>query len=197
MPKLLKIFFILFALLSFGISLLYGLRIFRTPYIYEYLNNSLVVTIPNKIWFEINNQQDSLTKGNKPTNIFENDLLEYTKSAYNIGYIYPTYTSKTENNTITKTDTVTREKDTLKLKRSVKVQNSKQYSNYISKITFSKYGTFLNNTYTQDGCDILVSSENGDLKYDPKTATLSISYKLNEVGEVEDIINISIQCKGL
>lgn len=197
MRKLLKIFFLIFALLSFGISLLYGSRIFRNPYIYEYINNSLVVTIPNKIWFEINNQQDSLTKDNKPTYIFEDDLLEYTKSGYNIGYIYPTYTSKTENNTLTKTDVVTREKDTLEIKRSVKVQNPTQYGYYTSKVTFSKYGTFLDNTYTQDGCDIFITSEKGELKYDPRIATLSISYKLNEVGEIEDIINISIQCKGL
>lgn len=197
MVKLLKIFFLIFALLSFGISLLYGSRIFRTPYIYEYINNSLVVTIPNKVWFEINNQQDSLTKDNKPTYIFEDDLLEYTKSGYNIGYIYPTYTAKTENNTLTKTDVVTREKDTLEIKRSVEIQNPTQYGYYTSKVTFSKYGTFENNTYTQDGCDISVSSEKGGIKYDAKTATLSISYKLNEVGEIEDIINISIQCKGL
>lgn len=197
MTKFLKIFFLIPALLPLGVSLLYGSRILRNPYIYEYINNSLVVTIPNKVWFEINNQQDSLTKDNKPTYIFENDLLEYTKSGYNIGYIYPTYTAKTENNTITKTDLVTRTEDNLEIKRSVKVQNSEQYSSYMSKITFSKYGTFLNNTYTQDGCDILVSSENGDLNYDQKTATLSISYKLSEVGEIEDIINISIRCKGL
>lgn len=197
MRKLLKIFFLIFALLSFGISLLYGSRIFRTPYIYEYINNSLVVTIPNKIWFEMNNQQDSLTKDKKPTYIFEDDLLGYTKSGYNIGYIYPTYTAKTENNTLTKTDVVTREKDTLEIKRSVEIQNPTQYGYYTSKVTFSKYGTFENNTYTQDGCDIFITSRSGELKYDAKTATLSISYKLNEVGEIEDIINISVQCKGL
>jgi len=197
MRKLFKIFFLIFALLSFGISLLYGTRIFRTPYIYEYINNSLVVTIPNKIWFEINNQQDFLSKDNKPTYVFENDLLEYTKSGYNIGYIYPTYTSKTENDTITKTDIVTRGKDTLEIKRSVKIQNHTPYDSYISKISFSKYGIFLDNTYTQDGCDIQVSSQNGELKYDPKTATLSISYNPDEVGEIEDTINISVQCKGL
>lgn len=197
MRKLLKIFFIIFALLSLGISLLYGSRIFRTPYIYEYINNSLVVTIPNKIWFEINSQQDTLTKDNNPTYIFENDLLDYTKSGYNIGYIYPTYTAKTVNNTLAKTDIVTRERDTLEIKRSVKIQNPTLHDYYISRISFSKYGTFLNNTYTQDGCDIQVSSENGELKYDPKTATLSISYNPDEVGEIEDTINISVQCKGL
>lgn len=197
MRKLLKIFFLIFALLSFGISLLYGYRIFRTPYIYEYINNSLVVTIPNKVWFEINNQQDSLAKDNKQIYIFENDLLEYTKSGYNIGYLYPTYTSKTENDTTIKTDTVTRQKDILQIKRFVKIQNPQSYKNYISKIAFSKYGTFENNTYTQDGCDISVTSEKGELKYDPKTASLNISYKPNEVGEIEDTINIEIQCKGL
>jgi len=197
MRKLFKIFFLIFALLSFGISLLYGSRIFRTPYTYEYLNNSLVVTIPNKVWFEINNQQDSLTKDNKPTYIFENDLLEYTKSGYNIGYIYPTYTAKTENDTITKTDIVTRQKDTLGIKRSVKIQNPTLHDYYISRITFSKYGAFLDNTYTQDGCDISVTSQNGEVKYDQKTASMTMSYKLNEVGEIEDTINIEIQCKGL
>ena len=60
-----------------------------------------------------------------------------------------------------------------------------------------KYGTFLDNTYTQDGCDISVSSKSGELIYDQKTATLSISYNPDEVGEIEDTINISVQCKGL
>ncbi len=197
MRKLLKILFLIIALLSFGISLLYGSRIFNTPYTYEYINNSLVVTIPNKVWFEINNQQDSLTVNNKPTYIFENDLLKYTKSGYNLGYIYPTYISQTENNIITKTDTVTRKKDILEIKRFVKIQNPTLYKDYTSKITFSKYGIFENNTYIQDGCSIPISSNTGQIKYDSKTATLSITYKLNEVGEIEDTINISVQCKGL
>lgn len=197
MRKLFKIFFLIFVLLSFGISLLYGSRIFRNPYTYEYLNNSLVVTIPNKVWFEINNQQDSLTKDNKPTYIFENDLLGYTRSGYNIGYIYPTYTAKTQNDTVTKTDAVTRQKDTLGIKRSVKIQSPQLYKDYISKISFSKYGIFENNTYTQDGCDISIFSERGEITYDEKSASVLISYKLGEVGEIEDIIDITIQCKGL
>lgn len=196
MRKLFKIFFLIIALFSFGISSLYGFRIFRIPYTYEYLNNSLVVTIPNKVWFEINNQQDTLTKDNKPTYIFENDLLEYTKSGYNIGYLYPTYTSRTENDTLTKTDTVTRVKDTLQIKRFVKIQRHVE-DTYISKISFSKYGTFENGTYTQDGCDISVTSQNGEVKYNQKTASMTMSYKINEVGEIEDTINIEIQCKGL
>ena len=197
MRKLLKIFFLIFALLSFGISLLYGTRIFNTPYMYEYLNNSLVVTIPNKLWFEINSQNDYLSKEENTKYLFENDLVNFIKSGYNIGYIYPTYIAKTENDTTSKTDTVTRQKDSLKIQRTIQTQNSGLYDNYISKIIFSKYGTFLNNTYTQDGCDISISSTKGEIGYDEKSASVLISYKLNEVGEIKDIIDITIQCKGL
>jgi len=197
MKKLVKILLLIFIILSFCISILYGTRILNTPYIYEYLNNSLVVTIPNKLWFEINSQNDYLFKGENTKYLFENDLVNFTKSGYNIGYIYPTYTAKTENDTTSKTDTVTRQKDSLKIQRTIQTQNSGLYDNYISKIIFSKYGTFLNNTYTQDGCDIAISSTKGEIEYDEKSASVLISYKLNEVGEIKDILDITIQCKGL
>ncbi len=197
MKKLAKILLLIFIIISFCISILYGTRIFNTPYTYEYLNNSLVVTIPNKLWFEINSQNDYLSKGENTKYLFENDLVNYTKSGYNIGYIYPTYTAKTENDTTSKTDIVTRQKDSLKIERSIQTQNSGLYDNYITKIIFSKYGTFENNTYTQDGCDILISSTKGEIEYDEKFASVLISYKLDEVGEIEDVIDITIQCKGL
>ncbi len=197
MKKLVKILLLIFIILSFCISILYGTRILNTPYIYEYLNNSLVVTIPNKLWFEINSQNDYLSKGENTKYLFENDLVNFTKSGYSIGYIYPTYTAKTENDTTSKTDTVTRQKDSLKIQRTIQTQNSGLYDNYISKIIFSKYGTFLNNTYTQDGCDIAISSTKGEIEYDEKSASVLISYKLNEVGEIKDILDITIQCKGL
>lgn len=197
MKKLVKILLIIFIILTFCISILYGTRIFNTPYAYEYINNSLVVTIPNKLWFEINTQNDYLSKGENTKYHFENDLVDYTKSGYNIGYIYPTYTAKVENDTTSKTDTITRQKDSLKIERAIQTQNSEKYDSYTSKIIFSKYGTFENNTYSQDGCDISVSSTKGEIKYDEKSASVLISYKLDKVGEIKDILDITIQCKGL
>lgn len=197
MKKIFKAFLILIIFSAFLISILYGLRLTHTQYQYEYLTNSLVVTIPNRLWFETNSQQDYLVKDDAQTFPFENSSLEYTKSGYDIGYIYPTYTAQIANDATIKTDIVTRDKDTLQIARTIKVQNPEKYDSYISKIAFSEFGSYSNNTFTQEGCDIRLSSQNGDLSYKKDISAVLISYPVNGVGDINDIINITIECKGL
>jgi hypothetical protein len=197
MKKIFKILLVIIIFLFFLTSILYGLRITNTSYQYEYLGNALVITIPNKLWFETNSQQDSLVKDSVPTYIFENNLLEYTPSGYNIGYLYPTYTAQIANGTISKTDVVTREKDTLNILRTIKLEGSEGYDSYTSKITFSEFGSYANNTFSQEGCNIHISSQNGDISYIKDSSIILISYKINEMEYIRDTINIIIECKGL
>lgn len=176
--------------------MLYGSRLSHTQYQYEYLTNSLVVTIPNRLWFEINSLQDYLVKDDVQTLPFENSSLEHTKSGYDIGYLYPTYTARIANDATTKTDIITRDKDTLQIARTINIQNPDKYDSYISKIAFSEFGKYTNNTFTQEGCNINLSSENGELSYKKEISTIFISYPIDRVGDINDIINITIECKG-
>lgn len=196
MKKTFKALLILIIFSAFFISLLYGLRIRNTQYKYEYLTNSLVVTIPNRLWFETNSQQDYFLKDNSKTFIFENSSLTYSKSGYDIGNMYPTYTAEISNDIASKTDIATREKNTLKIDRTITIPNATTYSSYISKIAFSEYGQYSNNNFNQEGCNIHTSSEKGSVTYDNEISAILISYPLDEsVGEIKDTINITIECK--
>jgi len=197
MKKIFKAFLIIIIFAAFLISILYGSRIMHTQYQYEYLTNSLVVTIPNRLWFETNSQQDYLEKENTSTYIFENSSLEHTKSGYDIGYIYPTYTTKIANDTVDKTDIITREKNSLRVDRTIKIQNPGNYEYYVSKIAFSELGQYSDNTFTQEGCSINFSSQKGEISYQKELSIILISYPIDKVGEIKDIINITIECKGL
>lgn len=195
MKKIFKIFLVIIIFVFFLTSILYGLRIKDTLYEYQYLTNSLVVTIPNKLWFETNSQQDYLLKDETSTYIFNENLLEYTRSGYNIGYIYPTYTAKIANDNVNKTDVVTREKNSLRIDRTIKIQDPSNYDTYVSKIAFSEFGSYLNDTFTQEGCSISISSQNGEVSYKEENSILLISYMINGNERIEDHINITIECK--
>jgi len=197
MKKIFKALLVLIIFFALLISILYGLRITHTQYQYEYLTNSLVVTIPNRLWFETNSQQDYLLKDNTSTYIFSNDLLDHTKSGYDIGYLYPTYTAQIVNDTVDKTDIITREKNSLRVDRTIKIQNPEKYDSYISKIAFSELGKYSDNTFTQEGCNINLSSRKGEISYEKEISTILISYPVSGVGVIDDIINITIECKGL
>jgi len=195
MKKIFKIFLVIIIFAAFLTSILYGLRIKDTLYEYQYLTNSLVVTIPNKLWFETNSQQDYLLKDETSTYIFSDNLLEYTRSGYNIGYLYPTYTAKIANDNVNKTDVITREKNSLEIDRIIEIQNPNDYDYYVSKIAFSEFGSYVNNTFTQEGCSINVSSQNGEISYKEENSILLISYMINGNERIEDQINIAIECK--
>ncbi len=196
MKKIFKIFLVIIIFVCFLTSILYGLRIKDTLYEYEYLTNSLVVTIPNKLWFETNSQQDYLLKDQTTsTYIFSDNLLEYTKSGYNIGYIYPTYTAKIANDAVDKTDIVTREKNSLDIDRNIKIQNPSDYDYYVSKLALSEFGSYANNTFTQEGCSINISSQNGVISYEKEASIILVSYMINGNTNIDDHINITIECK--
>jgi hypothetical protein len=179
--------------------MLYGFRIPNVPFEYEYSENSLIVSIPNKLWFELNNQQDYLQKEPEDNiEIFSNDILEYTKSGYDIGPFYPTYTADIKNDSISKTDIINRKKNAIQIDRTIILETSEQYDNYVSKITFSEFGSYENNTFSQEGCNIKIQSQTGDIRYNKESSTILVTYPLKTTSAtIKDTLNIAIECKGL
>jgi hypothetical protein len=193
-----KIFLIIFIVTTTAVSILYGSRILNIPYEYGYSDNSLILTIPNKLWVELNSQQDYLLKGEKKTAIFQNSLLEYTEFGNNIGPQYPIYAATIKKDIISKTDIVTRKGNNLNIRRAITLNTTEQYDHYISDITFSELGEYNNNTFSQEGCDIKTESQTGDIQYDKESSTISVSYTIeNDDTIIDDKLNISVYCKGL
>lgn len=189
MKNILKVLLVLIIVLIFPISVFYGLRILNNGYTYEYLNRSLVITLPNGVWFELNEAQDLV---NEETLIFENDTANTKKSGMDFGLLYPTYTITMENDTATKSQTAKRSGNTVSIENTINF-NKDVFQTYTARIYFSKYGDFENDTYTQDGCSVKVISENGAVSYDEKYAIVDIEYQI-ENSKVDDLIKIEISC---
>lgn len=193
-----KIFLIIFIVITTAVSILYGSRILNIPYEYGYSDNSLIITIPNKLWVELNSQQDYLLKGDEKTAIFPNSLLEYTEFGNNLGPQYPIYAATIKEDIISKTDIVTRKGNNLSIRRAITLNTTEQYDHYVSNITFSELGTYNEGTFSQEGCDIKTESQVGDLQYDKESSTISVSYKIEKDDTtIDDTLNINVYCKGL
>jgi len=199
MQKVFKILISVIILVIFLISVLYGFRIPNVPFEYTYAENSLIITIPNKLWLELNSQQDYLQNdSDEKSEIFQNSILEYQKSGYNIGPFYPTYAGNIQDNVISKIDIVNRNKNTLGIDRTIILGTEEKYEQYVSQITFSEFGTFDKNTFSQEGCDIKIQSQTGEIQYDETNSTILIYYPLKTTSAtIKDTLNISVECKGL
>lgn len=195
MKKIFKIFLGIIIFVVFLTSIFYGLRINNTLYEYQYLTNSLVVTIPNKLWFETNSQQDYLLKDETTKYIFSDNLLEHTRSGSDIGPLYPTYVANIKNDSAKKTDIVTRKTQTLSIDRVVELQSPNDYKYYVSQIALSEFGEYTGNTFEQEGCSIGVTSQNGEVSYKEANSVLLISYMINGNKNIKDHIAITIECK--
>ena len=98
MKTIIKVIITTIVLLTLPISIYYGLRLKDTPFTYEYMNRSYVITLPNKVWFEINGSTDILNNDE----ILINETPEVVEEGYDIGPQYPKYTTTYENDTIKK-----------------------------------------------------------------------------------------------
>jgi hypothetical protein len=184
-----KIVITILTILTVPISIYYGLRLRNTPFIYEYMNRSYVVTLPNKVWFEINGSMDILDN----EEIFKNDTSEIVKEGYDIGPNYPRYIVRTENDTLRKIQTAERVGDILKIENDIEILQG-EYDEYIQKIFFSQYGTFQNNTYSQEGCSVKISSDSGDISYKEEYAVIMVTYDIKERDSIKDKIYFEISC---
>lgn len=189
MKTIIKIIITIIIVLTLPISIYYGLRLKNTPFIYEYMNRSHVITLPNKVWFEINGSMDILDD----EDILINETPEVIKEGYDVGPQYPRYTTTYENDTIKKVQTSKRVGDILTIENSIEIVDG-EYNKYIQKIFFSQYGTFGNNTYTQEGCSVKISSKNGNISYDEEYALVMITYDIKENSRIEDILSFEISC---
>jgi hypothetical protein len=189
MKLAIKIVITIITILTVPISIYYGLRLRNTPFIYEYMNRSYVVTLPNKVWFEINGSMDILDN----EEVFKNDIPEIVKEGYDIGPNYPRYIVRTENDTLKKIQTTERVGDILIIKNDIEIVDG-EYNEYIQKIFFSQYGDFVRNTYHQDGCSIYISSESGDISYNEEYAVLMITYNVKRITRIEDTLSFEISC---
>ena len=193
-----KIFLIIFVVTTTIISIIYGTRIFHIPYEYGYTDNSLIITIPNKLWIELNSQQDYLINGDAKKEIYQNSLLEYTKFGNDLGSQYPIYAATIKEDLVSKTDIVTRKENNLSIRRAITLSTTDQYDRYVSNITFSELGTYNEGTFSQEGCDIKTESQTGDVQYDKESSTISVSYTIEKDDTtIDDTLNINVYCKGL
>jgi hypothetical protein len=188
MKILIKIVITILIILTIPISIYYGLRLRNTPFLLEHINRSYVVTLPNKVWFEIDGSKDTLDE----KQIFENETINLNTTGYNFGLQYPTYTTTTENNTAKRTVQVTRVGDTITVEQEIKLYEIEN-GEYIRKIYFSQFGEFRNNTYIKDGCEVQITA-NGHITYDKDYSIVNIAYQIDE-SEVSDTILLNISCK--
>lgn len=184
-----KILITLIILIILPISIYYGLRFRNTPFVFEYINRSYVITLPNKVWFEINGGKDILDEDE----IFTNDIPQLTKEGIDIGPRYPIYTVYTENSNAQRTQIAKRVGDTVTIDLNVDILGE-GYSTYITNIYFSQYGEFENNKYIQDGCEVEIRSINGEISYNEEFAYVSITNRVL-MNKVEDSISLNISCK--
>jgi hypothetical protein len=197
MKTILKTITIILVLLITPISIYYGLRIFNNKFQYTYTNSSVVITLPNKIWFELSGTQDYLIDKDdveyKEYKIFETQLPDMTKSGYDIGLQYPKYNITTESRAVDRIQEVTREKDTLNIYQELDIKDLK-YDKYISNIYFSQYGEIIDNKYSQEGCSVQVTSEIGKVISDEKYAVIKVEYDIANKSMVKDNIKMYISC---
>lgn len=189
MKTIIKVIITTIVLLTLPISIYYGLRLKDTPFTYEYMNRSYVITLPNKVWFEINGSTDIL----KNDEILVNETPEVVEEGYDIGPQYPKYTTTYENDTIKKVQTSKRVGDTLTIESYIEIAEG-EHDEYIQKVFFSQHGTFKDNSYTQEGCNVKISSKNGTLSYDEEYALLMITYDVRGITKVEDTLSFEISC---
>lgn len=197
MKTILKTITILLVLLTIPISIYYGLRILNNKFQYTYINNSVVITLPNKIWFELSGTQDYLIDSEdmeyKEYKIFETQLSDSNKSGYDIGLQYPKYSVTTQSRAVERTQEVTREKDTLNIYQQLDIKDLK-YEKYISNIYFSQYGKIVDNTYTQEGCSVQITSESGKVIGDEQYSLIKIEYDIKNKTKIKDNIKMYILC---
>ena len=184
-----KILITLTTLIILPISIYYGLRFRNTPFVFEYINRSYVITLPNKVWFEIDGGKDMLDE----EVVFSNDTPQLIKEGIDIGPRYPKYTVITKNNIAQRTQIANRVGDTIGIELKVDTFGE-EYEEYITNIYFSQSGTFDGNTYIQEGCEVEVEADNGDISFNEEFAIISITNNVLE-GKVEDSISINISCK--
>jgi len=189
MKLLTKILLTTIIILILPISIYYGLRIQNTNFILEHINRSYVITLPNKVWFEIDGSKDTLNKNQ----IFENDTIQLETTGLDWGLQYPTYKTITQNETAVKTLTGTRVGDTITLEQNITIHDD-NYDTYTTHIYFSQYGIFENNTYTQEGCSVNILSKNGNITYNPKYSIVNITYEITN-NTIEDNLSLEISCK--
>jgi len=189
MKIVLKIIIGIIIVVTLPISIYYGLRIENTPFKMEYKNRSYVVTLPNKVWFELNGAMDTLDE----EMIFENDLPKIEQGGFDIGPQYPTYKASMENNTAKSTRVGYRVGDSIKIEQDIEIykENPETYS---TRIYFSQYGQFQNSRYSKDGCDVEIKSEKGFITYDEDFAIVKIEYEVMD-SDIKDLISIDISCK--
>lgn len=190
MKNILKVLLVLIIVLIFPISVFYGLRILNNGYVYEYLNTSIVVTLTNGVWFEIDGSQDLV---NEKDLIFRDDTPKTERNGIDFGLLYPTYTITTENDTATKIQNVKRVGDTITIKNNIHF-NTDEFQTYTTRIYFSEYGEFKDDTYTRDGCSVKVTSQEGDIFYDDEYAIINITYKIEDSKIINDLIQLEISC---
>jgi hypothetical protein len=189
MKIILKVIIGIIIVVTLPISIYYGLRIENTPFKMEYKNRSYVVTLPNKVWFELNGAMDTLDE----EMIFENDLPKIEQSGFDIGPQYPTYKATMENNTGKSTRVGYRVGDSIKIEQDIEIYKENPET-YNTKIYFSQYGQFQNNTYSKDGCEVGIKSEKGFITYDEDFAIVKIEYEVMD-SDIKDLISIDISCK--
>ncbi|MCD4756238.1 hypothetical protein K8R20_01310 [bacterium] len=189
MKLLTKILLTTIIILILPISIYYGLKIQNTNFILEHINRSYVITLPNKVWFEIDGSTDTLNK----KQIFGNDTTLLETTGLNWGLQYPTHTATIQNDTAVKTLTGTRVGDTIAIEQNITIFDN-EYDTYTTYIYFSQYGLFENNTYTQEGCSVNIGSESGDITYNPKYSIVNITYEIIN-NTIEDNLLLKISCK--
>lgn len=189
MKTTVKVAITIVIILTIPISIYYGLRIKNTPFTLEYINRSYVVTLPNKIWFEVDGGTDTLDD----EKIFENNTTNIEKQGIDFGLKYSKYTVITENDTAKRTQTAIRVGDTIQLKQNI-VFNNISEGEYITTIFFSQYGEFENNIYKKDGCEVKISSEKGYITYDEQYSVTKVIFEIGNNG-INDTILLDISCK--
>ena len=189
MKTILKILLTLITIMILPISIYYGLRLSNTNYTYEYLNRSLVVTLPNGVWFEVNGSQDL---EDDTELIFENDTPDIKREGIDLGLLYPEYTITMENDTADKTQTVNRVEDTTNIENIINLK-TKEFQTYTARIYFSQLGEFKNDTYTQGRCSVKVESQEGEISYNQELATVNIEYQIEDT-KINDLIQLEISC---
>jgi hypothetical protein len=188
MKILLKILITTVILLTIPVSIYYGLRSRNTPFTLEYINRSYVVTLPNKVWFEIDGGADTLDD----EKIFENDTTELDKKGIDFGLQYPVYNVITQNDTATRIQEGTRLGDSVKLIQQIEI-NKENAQTYTTYVFFSQYGKFENNTYVHEGCRVEIGSEQGEVQTNEEIATAMIQYQLED-NSIEDTVTFDISC---
>ncbi|MBI2356567.1 hypothetical protein HYV12_00705 [Candidatus Dojkabacteria bacterium] len=200
MKLLFKIKIILIILIGLPISVYYGLRFFDEPMYYEFNNRSYVVTLPSRVWFEIDTSLDQFVEKEDVGNLFipfEDSRPNVKGEGINIGLSYPKIGSKIEENGVSKHQTLSRLGDTLVFDSEIKLKPEilQKYDTYVINILFSQYGRYdyQTNTYSQEGCDVKFESEEGEISYREDQAKVFVSYELYQEN-LTGTIRINVNC---